>query len=134
MGGIDFNRPFCGLPLRFCSLKPYLHSNASDDQNIVFHLYFANSLGLKVIAVCRDPTHLQCAIQGSHQTSSCGADHIIERCSVRCVGSVGNLVVFGDRAVHSHRNRLRLDWQMNELYPAGPGLDTNPRAVDYFVS
>ncbi len=75
--------------------------NAADNQNVLFRLDLAYSLGCQPAFPCRDLTRFQRASIGSGQSTRGGCDDVVESGGVRFQNVGGNFIVLRDSAVNA---------------------------------
>jgi len=104
--------------------------DATDHQNSVLFLDFADSFADKPARRRGDLTRLQRASKGAGESTSGSGDNVIESGRMRRKGVSGHFVVLGDGAVHAKDHRRRLGGQVCAAHGAYFALDADFGAID----
>ena len=71
--------PFSSLPFPFRDLEIVTNPYTCNAKNVVNGLNISFNLGRDFVTRSRNFTHLQCACEGAEQSTTDGADHIVQR-------------------------------------------------------
>lgn len=103
--------------------------DAADDEDIVLGFDFAGRVGDKAIVRGRNLTRFQRASEGAGESAAGSGDDVVQGGGVGLEDVRGYFVVFGNGAVDSEEDGLRLGGEIRAAQRSFDALDADMRAI-----
>ena len=118
--------------MSFLGFQSHPHVNAPDHENVLVQLDLPHGLPDQASGGSVDVTRLQRASKGSRKSTRGGGNNVIKCRGARFRDCRRNMVMFGNRAMDSENDRLRLGAGRYALR-TGPfhTLDSDHGTIDY---